>query len=105
MPSQLLQIWEIFPAALGLFAIWSTRLPQMRLERPNRLRLTSHVQPTGQAPCRQKLSAMRRQLAPPLAKPTETINQTVNSYSPKRIAKIDCAPSFGETYRNDQQNR
>jgi hypothetical protein len=40
-------------------------------ERPDRLLLMSPVQPTGWDPSGQKLSAMRRRLAPPLAKPAE----------------------------------
>jgi hypothetical protein len=39
---------------------------------------------------------MRWRPAPPLAKPAETINQTVNSYLPERIAETNCTPSFGD---------
>ena len=103
MPSQLLQIRGIFPAALGMFAIRSIRLPWVmpNLDRPDWLRLMSPISPNGWALSGQELSDMRRRLAPPLAKPAGAINQTVSGYSPERIAEINYAPSLCETCRND----
>jgi hypothetical protein len=86
MPLQLLHGWWIFPAAMGLFAIQSPRLPQVASARED---------PTRPALCRlsgQTLSARWGQLAHSTVEPAKTSNQTINSYSPKRITEIVSEP-------------
>ena len=97
MPSQPLQIRGIFFVALGLFAIWSPRLSQVAPARRD---------PTGSAPCcplnrpdgppaDSSCRPRERRPAPSMAKPAETTNQPISSYSPERIALIDHAPPDG----------
>jgi hypothetical protein len=96
-PSKLMQIRGIFPASLGLFAIWSPCLPHIVLTQRG---------PTGSSLCR-LFNRPGGPLADRSCRPCEggwlllwqnlqkKINQTVNDYSLRRIAEIDCAPSGG----------
>jgi hypothetical protein len=71
-----------FPAALGSAELRGADQPH----------LMSPLRPTEWAPGGQKLSATRRRLTPPMAKPAKTTKRTINDYSPEQTAQADLAP-------------